>query len=194
MDQALRFLADTIFGLLTYSFLLRFLMQTLRAPFRNPLGPALLALTDWAVKPVRRIVPGLRGVDWATLLLAWLTQWLWLVAVAAITGAGVGAPVIGIAAVLACIELVKAAIWILIIAVIVQALLTWVAPDGPLSGLLNALTFRFLAPLRRRIPPLGGTLDLTPLILIVILQLILMLPVRWLELAALHAFRGGFAL
>jgi YggT family protein len=119
-------------------------------------------------------------------------QWLWLVTIAAIAGAGVSGPVIAIAAVLAVIELLKAVIWILIIAVIVQALLTWVAPDGPLSGLLNALTFRFLAPLRRRIPPLGGTLDLTPLILIVILQLILMLPLRWLEGAVLQAFRGGF--
>ena len=62
-----------------------------------------------------------------------------------------------------------------------QAVLSWVAPDGPLAGLLNAMTFPFLRPLRRVIPPIGGTLDLTPLILIVILQLILILPVRWLE-------------
>jgi YggT family protein len=65
--------------------------------------------------------------------------------------------------------------------VIAQAILSWVAPDGPLAGLLNAMTFPFLRPLRRFIPPLGGTLDLTPLILIVVLQLILILPVTWLE-------------
>jgi YggT family protein len=194
MEPALRFLADTAFGILTYSFLLRFMMQMLRAPFRNPLGPALLALTDWAVKPVRRVVPGLRGVDWTTLLLAWLTQWIWLVVIAAISGAGASGPVLAITAVLAVIELIKAAIWILIIAVIVQALLSWIAPDGPLSGLLNALTFRFLAPLRRRIPPLGGTLDLSPLIFIVLAQLVLMLPVRWLEGAVLQSMRVAFPL
>ena len=61
--------------------------------------------------------------------------------------------------------------------------------DGPLAGFLNALTFRWLAPIRRLIPPLGGTLDLSPLILIVLLQLVLMVPVPWLESAALTMFR-----
>ena len=87
------------------------------------------------------------------------------------------------------VELVKAAIWILIIIVIAQALLSWFAPDGPFAGVLNAMTFRFLAPIRRVVPPLGGTLDLSPLILILALQLVLMLPVRWLEVAVLTLFR-----
>lgn len=191
MDQALRFLVDTAFGLFTYAFLLRFLMQVLRAPFRNPIGPAVVALTDWAVKPVRRIVPGLRGIDWATLLLAFLAQWLWLLAITAIVAGGVGVAALPLFAILAVVELIKASIWILIIAVILQAILSWVAPDGPLAGLLNALTFRFLAPLRRRIPPLGGTLDLSPLIFIVLAQLLLMLPVRWLEGAVYQLFRVG---
>ena len=79
------------------------------------------------------------------------------------------------------LELVKGALWLMVFVIIAQAVLSWVAPDGPLAGLLNAMTFPFLRPLRRVIPPIGGTLDLTPLILIVILQLILILPVRWLE-------------
>jgi YggT family protein len=187
MDQALRFLIDTVLGLLTYGFLLRFLMQALRAPFRNPLGQAVTALTDWAVKPVRRLVPGLRGIDWSTLVLAWLTQWMWLVLVAAVTTSpSMLAPFVPLAIVIAMLELLKATIWILIIAVLVQAVLSWVAPDGPLAGLLNALTFRFLAPLRRTIPPLGGSLDLSPLIFIVLAQLVLMLPMRWLEVAVLR--------
>ena len=69
------------------------------------------------------------------------------------------------------------------------AILSWTAPDGPFAGVLNALTFRFLAPIRRRIPPLGGTLDLSPLILIVAVQLLLMLPVRWLEGVVVTLFR-----
>ena len=194
MLQALRFLVDTFFGLLTYAFLARFLMQALRAPFRNPVGPAVMALTDWAVKPVRRVVPGLRGIDWTTLLLAWISQWLWLLAVAFIGGASLSAGLVGFFAVFAILELVKAVIWILIIAVIVQAILSWVAPDGPLSGLLNALTFRFLAPIRRTIPPIGGTLDLSPLIFIVIAQLILMLPIRWIEGMLIQLFGATFTL
>jgi YggT family protein len=190
LEQALRFLLDTAFGLLTYAFLLRFAMQWLRAPFRNPLGQAVVALTDWAVKPVRRVVPGYRGLDGSTLLLAWLGEFAWLVALHLVGGRGpFGGALAATLALLACVLLVKAALWLLIIAVFAQAILSWTAPDGPFAGVLNALTFRFLAPIRRLIPPLGGTLDLSPLIVIVLAQLALMLAVPWLEGAVSTLFR-----
>jgi YggT family protein len=188
--QALRFLVDTAFGILTYAFLLRFTMQWLRAPFRNPLGQAVVALTDWAVKPVRRVVPGYKGLDGSTLLLAWLAEFAWLVTLELLAGRGaVDGAAVPTLALLACVELVKATLWLLIIVVFAQAILSWTAPDGPFAGVLNALTFRFLAPIRRRVPPLGGTLDLSPLILIVVAQLLLMLPVRWLEGVVVTLFR-----
>ena len=182
MDQALRFLLDVAFGFMTYAFLLRFMMQWLRAPFRNPAGQAITALTDWAVKPMRRVVPGFKGQDTSTLLLAWLTQYLWLLATVLLVRRVVpdGAAVL-VFALFALVELFKAAIWVLMVAVIVQAVLSWVGPEGPLAGFLNAMTFRFLAPIRRIVPPIGGTLDLSPLILIVVLQLVLMVPIPWLE-------------
>ncbi len=183
IDQALKFLIDVAFGLITYSLLARFLMQLLRAPFRNPMGQAVIALTDWIVKPLRKVLPGYRGIDWASLVGAFAFQLAWLFALYALFGRGFALTGAGIAYVLASalLGLFEATLWILIVVVLAQAILSWVAPDGPLAGLLNAMTFPFLRPLRRLIPPLGGTLDLTPLILIVILQLILMLPVRWLE-------------
>ena len=189
-SQALRFLVDTTFGLVTYAFLLRFMMQWLRAPFRNPLGQAVMALTDWAAKPLRRVLPGYKGLDASTLLLAWIAEFAWLFALELLSGlVGFDGASAATLAVLACVELVKAALWLLIIVVFAQAILSWVAPDGPFAGVLNALTFRFLAPIRRRIPPLGGALDLSPLILIVLAQLALMLPVRWLEGGVLTLFR-----
>jgi YggT family protein len=183
VDQALKLVIDVAFGLVTFAFLLRFLMQLLRAPFRNPFGQAVLALTDWLVVPLRKLLPGFRGVDWASLVAAYLFQLLWLLALYAIFGRGFSMTGAGVLFVLlaAVVELFKVAIWVLIFVVIAQAILSWVAPDGPLAGLLNAMTFPFLRPLRRFIPPLGGTLDLTPLILIVVLQLVLILPVTWLE-------------
>jgi YggT family protein len=190
VDQALKLVLDVAFGLLTYAFLLRFAMQWLRAPFRNPLAQAVVALTDWAVKPLRRALPGYRGLDWSTLLLAWFGQFAWLVGLQLLAGHGVfDGTTAAMLALLACVELAKAALWLLIIVVFAQALLSWTAPDGPLAGVLNALTFRFLAPIRRIVPPLGGTLDLSPLILIVLLQLVLMLPVHWLEGAVVALFR-----
>ena len=131
LEQALRFLLDTAFGLVTYAFLLRFTMQWLRAPFRNPLGQAVMALTDWAVKPVRRVVPGYKGLDGSTLLLAWLGQFAWLVALdsSAVAALSAGAGVRSRSS--PCVELVKAALWLLIIVVFAQAILSWTAPDGP---------------------------------------------------------------
>ena len=177
LNQAIKLVLDVVFGTVTYALLLRFLMQLLRAPFRNPLGQAVMALTDWIVKPLRRVIPGLRGYDWATLFAAWLFQALWLVAVFLLFSAGfdlVSPVALAYVALLALVKLLEAALWILIVAVFAQALLSWVAPDGPLSGLLNALTFPFLRPLRRVIPPIGGTLDITPLIVIVLAQIALL--------------------
>jgi YggT family protein len=190
-DQALKFLLDVVFSLLTYALLLRFAMQWLRAPFRNPVGQAVTALTDWAVIPLRRAIPGYRGIDWSTLFLAWLAQFIWLLAVGLVIGGGgaFGGMLITTLALLACVELLKAALWLLIIVVFVQAILSWVGPGGPVAGLLNALTYRFLAPIRRIVPPLGGTLDLSPLIVIVLAQLALMLPVAWLQSAVLEMTR-----
>jgi YggT family protein len=187
--DALRFLINTVFGLIVYTALLRFIMQWWRAPFRNPLGQATIALTDWAVKPLRRVLPGRGGYDWASLVVAWVGQMLWLVALATMGSAELSASLAGFVAVFSLIELVKAALWIMIGAIFIQAILSWVAPDGPLSGVLNALTFRVLAPIRRVLPPLGGTLDLSPLIAIVLAQLVLMLPVAWLEQAVGQLFR-----
>jgi YggT family protein len=189
ITEALRFLVNTVFGFIVYAALLRFIMQCLRAPFRNPVGQAVSALTDWAVKPLRKVLPGFRGYDWASLVFAWIGEVLWLVALAAVSGAAVSATLLGSLAVLAIVELIKAALWILIGAVLLQAILSWVAPDGPLAGVLNALTFRVLAPVRRIVPPLGGSLDLSPLIVIVLAQLLLILPVAMLEQAVAGLFR-----
>ena len=189
--QALVFVLEVFFGLFVYGFLLRFLMQTMRAPFRNTAGQAVIALTDWAVKPLRKVIPGTRGYDWASLVAAYLTEILQVTAIllllsgfTAITG---NAALFVLAT--AAIMLLKAALWILLAVVIVQAILSWVAPDGPLAGMLNAMTFPFLRPLRRVIPPIGGTLDLTPLILIVAIQLVLMIPVEWLKQAVAGLLR-----
>jgi len=187
--EALRFLINTAFGLVVYTALLRFIMQWLRAPFRNPVGQTTIALTDWAVKPLRRVLPGHGGYDWASLVLAWFAQCLWLGALALLSGAALSGSLAGMLAALSIVELIKAALWIMIGAIFIQAILSWVAPDGPLAGVLNALTFRVLAPIRRILPPLGGTLDLSPLIAIVLGQLVLMLPVAWLEQSVVQIFR-----
>ena len=173
------FLVDTVFTFFVFLLLARFMFQWLRAPFRNPAGDFLLATTSWLVLPARRIVPSAAGLDLATLLLAWLLQGLGLWAQAAIAGAQPG--VLALAAV-AAVDLLRDALYIMVFAVIVQAVLSWMNPYTPIGPAFDALTRPFLRPLRRYVPPIGNV-DLTPLILLVILE-VLLIPVAHLRLAA----------
>ena len=71
---ALQFLVQTLGNLFVIAVLLRFMMQVFRVPFRNPFAQFIVALTDFAVKPLRRVIPGMFGLDWACLVLAWLVE------------------------------------------------------------------------------------------------------------------------
>jgi YggT family protein len=191
LANALIFIAQVAFGLLTLTLLLRFYLQWVRAPYRNPLADFVNALTDFMVKPARRLIPGLWGLDLPTLLLAWLMQLLELLVVMQVRGyrfgAEVGLATIGFAA-LAAIGIVKMLIYIVLVATLLQAVLSWINPGSPIAPLLDAMTRPFLGIFRRRIPPVGNV-DLSPLLLLVVCQLLLMLPVAWLESEAMRLLR-----
>jgi YggT family protein len=184
LGQAASFLVETIVGLFALALLLRFYLQLVRAPYRNPISQFLCALTDFIVVPARRVIPGLWGIDLATLFLAWLCEALLLFALLALRGAEpdafTAAAVMAIL-VLAALKILKMSIYILMVAVIVQAILSWVNPYSPVAPLLNSLTQPLLRPLQRRIPMVANV-DLSPLVLIIVLQLILIVPIAWLEL------------
>ncbi len=180
--QALQFLLETFLGLFALALLLRFLLQWLRAPARNPLTQFLAALTDWIVVPARRVIPGLRGLDLATLVVAWLTEVVLILATYWLKGSALESAVgvsLVLIAFLAMVQLAKLCLWILMIAVIVQALLSWVSPFSPAMPLLNAMVRPFLRVFQKRIPPVGNV-DLSPLFVVVACQLLLM-AVAWLE-------------
>ena len=185
LTNALIFLVDTVFGLFVVALLLRFYLQWARASHRNPLSEFLQALTDFMVRPARRLIPGLWGFDLATLALAWLVQLVEILVVLQIRDYGLG-PEAGqsfaAAALLALVMLVKIGLYIVMAAVIVQVVLSWVGPYSPLMPLANSLTRPFLRVFQRRVPPIGNV-DLSPLFALVVIQLLLMLPVAYLEAA-----------
>ncbi len=185
LSGALIFLVDTVFGLFTVALLLRFYLQWARAPYRNPLSEFLAALTDFIVRPTRRIMPGLWGLDLATLALAWLTQLIELLIVLHLKGYQFG-PQAGTAfaalVLMAAVMIVKLSLYIIMAAVIVQAVLTWINPYSPVMPLLNSLARPFLRVFQRLVPPIGNV-DLSPLFVVIICQLLLMLPVAYSEAA-----------
>jgi YggT family protein len=185
LSQIGHLLIQTAFGFLVYALLLRFYMQWLRAPFRNPVGQFVTALTDWAVRPARRVVPGLFGVDLASILIAWFVEALMLVLLYWLRGFSFAAAP-GIAAgllfTIAAIELVRASLYLLIGVVIVQVIISWVNPYAPLAPVFEALTRPFYAVFRRFVPSIGNV-DLSPLFVLVLAQVVLILlerPLSWL--------------
>jgi len=187
LQQIGSFLVDVVAGFFVYLLLARFLFQWLRVPFRNVLGEFIIAGTSWMVVPARRVVPSLAGLDVSSLLLAWLLQALLLYVLYLIAGIDFGsAPGIGAGAlpVLALVDLVRFTLYVLVFALIVQAVLSWVSPHSPVAPIFDALTRPFLRPIRRFIPPIANV-DLSPLVLILVL-LVLLVPI-----AELRQVAGG---
>jgi YggT family protein len=178
LGQIATFLIDTIVSFLVFLLLARFHFQWLRVPFRNPMGEFLLATTSWLVMPARRVIPGLAGLDLATLILAWVLQALGLWAQAAI--AGVDPSGFAIAAI-AAVDLVRYSVYILVFAVFIQVAISWINPDAPLGPFFDMVTRPFLRPLRRFVPP-AGRVDLSPLVLLIILY-VLLIPLSHLRIA-----------
>lgn len=191
LADALIFLIKTVFGLFALALLLRFYMQWARAAYRNPLSDFLAALTDFVVRPARRVIPGLWGLDLATLAVAWLVQFVELALVMQIDAppmsATAGGIVVGLAF-LALIMLVRLFLYIVIAVVVCQVVVSWVNPYTPIAPLLNSMTRPFLRPLQRIVPPIANV-DLSPLVLIIMCQLLLMLPVAYLELVVSRLLR-----
>jgi YggT family protein len=186
--QALVFLLDTFLGLFVAALLVRFYLQIVRAPARNQISQFIAALTDWIVRPARRVIPGWAGLDLSTLVLAWFTQFLLLIVTHVLQTSMAGLPLLALA-VLAVLAVVRTSLYILMGALIVQAVLSWVGPGSPIAPVVNALTRPFLRPIQKRVPPVGNV-DLSPLLLLVALQLVVQMLLPWFG-GALLSLLGG---
>ena len=173
--QALIFLLDAIAGFVAGVFLLRFIMQAARVSFSGPLGHFVISVTNWGVRPLRRVVPAFRSWDVSSLLAAYLVQLVFqgillaLIASAPLLAGVDWLPQLLLASLRG---LARVAVGLYIIALILQAVLSWVNPYSPIAGPVNQLTRPVLAPIRRFLPPIGG-FDLSPLVAILLLQALL---------------------
>jgi YggT family protein len=173
-SSALNFLLHTILNTLSIMFLLRFFMQLFRTSFYNPLGQMVMALTDFAVKPVRKFIPSWKKIDLSTLFLAILTQFLlqlvllWLrdfpmgVAGSSIWPSIVGMSILGT---------IRAGLDLFFYAILLQVILSWVNPQTPIAPVLESLTRPILAPIQRIIPMTNG-IDFSPVVALILLQML----------------------
>jgi YggT family protein len=182
--RILAFLLETFFFVLIGAALLRAWMNFCRVNMRAQPGSFVMAVTDWLVKPLRRVLPKVWAqsrIDWASVVaaavLALVYALLWAVLFGVLAGAGnlttFGSTAVLPLLVFAVKMLIRVALQTAMILVFGFAILSWVQPGSSAYSLLGRLTEPLLAPLRRVIPAIGGR-DLSALALILILQIGLM--------------------
>lgn len=174
--EAIFFLINAIVSFFTTLFMLRFLMQMTRVSFAGQIGDFVVKLTNWAVKPLRRIVPGVGGVDWASLIAALWLQLLMAGIIIAASSSALSADGFGMVLMIlmfAIRGLLRLTVYIMIGGVILQAVLSWINPYSPVAPLVNQLVKPLLDPIRRIVPTISG-IDLSPLVAILLLQVVLM--------------------
>lgn len=175
-NQILVFLIDTLLGLLSLALLLRFYFQLLRVPYYNSVSQFLIAVTDFMVRPARRFIPGWAGMDMSTLVLAWLLESIIVTSVYVMQGYDFDANIIfslGVMGLLGMVSIVKTTLYIILVMIIMQAVLSWVNPNSPLAPLLDSFTRPFLMIFRKRIAPIANV-DLSPLFVLIVIQVLLM--------------------
>jgi YggT family protein len=186
LGNVLLLIVDAAFGFVTLMLLARFFMQWQRVSFRNQIGQFVVATTDWIVRPLRRVIPGMFGFDMASLLPAWVLQTLFVVIDLTLRGVplggGPGGVLLGLWG-LGLLELARLAIYLVFAVVLVSAVMSWVSPHAPAAALFHGLAAPFLRPFRRLIP-LVANVDLSPLVLLLVLQIVLVI---------LGGLRGNFA-
>lgn len=173
------FLIKVAFGLYATLVVLRFLLQLMRADFYNPVSQVIVKLTKPLLNPLRRVIPGVAGMDIASLVLAWLTLTIEQLAILGVAGTGFH-PLA--AALLAVPELISLIINVFLFAILIQVIISWINPGSynPVLSLIHSLTEPLLTPVRRRMPDLGG-IDLSPMVVmigLVVLEMLLIPPVK----------------
>ena len=174
MQEALAFLVDTLFSLLFFVFLMRLLLQRVRADFRNPLGQAILQITNPLILPLRRVLPPIRRVDTASVVAVLIVSVLRVAASSWAHGHGMLAPVDLL--IVSALELLRGVLYVYFWSLLLYAVLSWIAPGArtPAGSILISICEPLLRPLRRLIPPLAG-LDLSALIAMIAIQFVLLL-------------------
>lgn len=173
LSNPLAFLLDTLFTLYILAVMLRFLLQWVRADFYNPISQFLFRITQPALKPFRRVIPGYGGIDLASVVLMVILQ---IIALALVTGVYGATPSLSYLVFRTPAELLSMLLNLYLVAIIAQALLSWIQPRAYHPGitLLYSLTEPVLRPFRRVVPTIGG-IDLSPLAALITIEILKML-------------------
>lgn len=165
--QMVSMVLEVVAGLIAGTCLLRLMMQRQRISFHQPLGRFVFALTDWLVLPLRKAIPAWSTWDLSSLVGAWLVKLAQVTVLWLLSGGAASWALLPWFSVLSLAQLLVSALSAL---VLVYAIMSWVSPGSPMYDLVARLAEPVLRPLRRVVPLIGG-IDLSPLVLLLALQM-----------------------
>lgn len=173
VGNAAAFLISTVLGFLVLAALLRLLFARVRADFYNPVSQFVVKVTNWAVLPLRRLIPAFGRVDSGVVVFLALVQMIELALIALVSGFGVnplGLPIWALG------ELAGLTVTVFTVSIIIEVIASWLSPGSynPVLDLVLRLNAPLLNPARRLLPDTGG-FDLSPLVAVIALQLVKML-------------------
>ncbi|MCQ3829818.1 YggT family protein [Microbulbifer elongatus] len=165
------FILATIGILFLFAVLLRFMLQLARADFYNPISQGIVKVTNPLLRPLRKIVPGLFGIDMASLVLALLVAWVMIIGAGFLAGAGMLNPLSAL--LWAFLGVLMTLIAILFVGMLISIVVSWIAPQSahPALILLRQLLEPVYAPVRKVIPPLG-VIDISPIFVFILLTVV----------------------
>jgi len=178
LGDILRFLLEITFTLFGAALIARAWIHAVRLHPFNPLARGIYQATNWLVLPIRKVIPAGTSIDWTSLVAAWLTALaylalMWLLAVGSLIPAALVPAALGSSLLM----VVKWALNLIVWLTLLQAVLSWVNPMSPLMALLQTLTAPLLDPIRRLLPRTAA-IDFSPLILLILAQVVLMMLAR----------------
>ena len=170
--EIIRLIINTLGGLYLTAIILRFLLQLARADFYNPISQTLVRVTNPAIKPLRRIIPGFFGIDIASLVLAILVKLVMILVLFFVQTGAINVN-FAVALLVAALSVFVTIFNIYFVAMIATIILSWVAPGSyhPAAVLIHQVVEPVMAPFRRLLPPMGG-IDFSPMVAFLALNVV----------------------
>lgn len=174
LREAFLFLVSTLFDMYLFLLVIRVLLAYAGANYFDPFTQFIVRCTDFVVKPLRRVIPNMRGIEISTLVLILALEFVKYLLIAALNTDSLSVPgllIMGFA------DMLKIILQTMFYAIILQAILSWVQPGSPINSLLYKITAPIMRPVQRLCPVVGG-MDISPIPAIIIIQLLLILVVN----------------
>ena len=173
-SQAIILLVKLFFDIYILTLILRYLLTIVRVDSLNPLSALIIKVTNPILKPLRRTIPGYFGIDWASIISLFLVQAIEIILVALIITGGI--PAFSGLTMLTIAYLLRTILYIYLFIIIIQVIISWINPNAynPITTIMYQISEPILKPIRQFIPSSGG-LDFSPLVALIIINLLMIL-------------------